>query len=302
MKIRHAGMTLLVWLCSSSVGFAQDYEIRLTRPDKVGERYRATVSTRTVRKMAMSAGGRVLRRESEAFTLELVTDVTVLAIDKRKEASKMSLKIIKLNRVEGEDRKELLPKGTIVVTAIEEGKQVFRIGERKVDKPLEGALSTLVELRTGEVTDDETFGTPDRKKVGDSWPINRESAAREFAAQGTPAAAENIKGKTALEKAVKVGDVECLQIRRDVRVKDLKGPAPRGWRMRQSKARMVVTDLIPVDVEEPGLETGFVGRVQFQFVGQPEPDAQEVFLDASIDENKSAKRSEIPAEAGEKKE
>ncbi len=293
-------MALLAGLCLSSVALAQDYEIRLTRPDKVGERFRATVSARTVRKMAMSVGGRVVRKESEAFTLDLEGDVTILAIDKRERASKASCKIIKLDRVEGEERKELLPKGTVVVTAIEEGKQVFRIGEHKVDESIESALSSLVELRRGDVTVDEAFGTPDRKKVGDSWPINREKTAQEFAAHDMPVAAERLQGKTTLEKVVKVGDAECLQISRDIRVKGLKVPAPPGLRLGESKARMVVTDLMPVDVEGPGLETRFIGRIEVQFVGRQEPGAPEVFLDVSMGDTKLFKRSEIPAEAGMK--
>lgn len=199
---------------AASHAFAQDYEIRLTRDVRAGEKYNLTASGSLSEKMIMSAQGQVIQKNASTHEMMLEGIVTVLEVDDLKEERKLSLDISRcLVSAGGESgQKEVLKKGTQIVAQRKNGHDEFLVDGEAAAKDVATLLGHFISLRSGHVNDDHIFGTKERKKVGDSWPVNRDKAAADLTAKGIKVARENITGNTTLEKLVEVDGRKCLKL------------------------------------------------------------------------------------------
>jgi hypothetical protein len=101
---------------------AQTYEIRLNRPTKIGDRYRISGTGSSFLTRTAAVEGRVVKKQSEAFTVEFEADETVLEFGSNGSLTRESLKVNNcLVRSDG-IAKQLFPKGTVIV-AMAEGNQ-----------------------------------------------------------------------------------------------------------------------------------------------------------------------------------
>ena len=255
------GLSLLAALLVAAPAQAQtDYEIRLFRPNKAGDRYRISVTGHQIRQvMLRSASGETLRSERASFSVEMAGAVQVLEVDPKGNATRAAITVDTLVRVIGLQRDELLRPGTLVTEQRAGARQEFQIDGRVVGPDLKDALDVALSETNdpGAPSDDELMGTRERKKVGERWPVNRERLAS-FCSQDSDinlaVAPQDIEGGGTLAAVARVGDIDCLRV--DVamtilgRPRDTKLPAG----MEKAKIEINISALLPVDPKLDQLE------------------------------------------------
>lgn len=175
-----AAVALAVILHSPPILYAQEYEIRLNRPTKVGEKYRLSTSGHDLTRTVVLVGNNPVQQQLEDFSVELVSSITVLESNPRGEILKFALDIEKCVIKVGGVSKPLLPPGSVVIGVRESNRTVFKMNEAPVDSMAARALDMVAPFAASDVNDDDIFGTRDRKRVGDTWDINTEVAAKSF--------------------------------------------------------------------------------------------------------------------------
>ena len=204
--------SLLIVLVAASVG-AQDYAVKMQHPLKVGQRYKLTAVASESSENTMSSEQRTLKNQKEELSIEMESDVTVLAVDAKGRATKEAHTIVKL--VEGAGKEPLLAAGTKVTASRPGQKTVFEIAGKPATDAVAKALNLAIEITSGSgPTDDELFGTKERKKVGDRWPLNEALALKDanekIAASGLKV--DSVKGTTTLQKVTKDGSVDVVHL------------------------------------------------------------------------------------------
>lgn len=240
-------LTAAVGLLLCSAALAQDYEIRLHRPMKVGQEFQVSATGRESQKATVTLNGQPIKNESQEAAIEVEAAVKVLEIDKNGAPSKASLAIGKCLEVKGETRTALVPAGAVVVASLKGKEPVFEINGEKVSPDAQRALSQVLNLGKGGPTDDQIFGAAQRKKLGDSWPMNSEAAAEDARQNGAAVEKEDFSGTVTLERVLKIGDAECLQVAVAMDVAKVLPPAPAGMVVEKGAARMRMRGLFPVN-------------------------------------------------------
>jgi hypothetical protein len=246
------GLSLLALLFAGACFAQADYEIRLARPGKKGDRYRIEASGEQLRRVALRSGGQTIPGSSEGFKVELTGEATVLEADAKGNVTRAQVRVDTLVRVVGLQRDEMLGAGTLVTESRAGPRQRFQIDGRDVAPLVKDLLEVVLsETNDPEVpSDDELVGTRERKKVGESWQVNRESLARfvsrdrDISLDVKPGDVEGSGRLTALEK---VDGTECQRV--DVAFTFLGTPRVDPPPPPGASARVTVTmsNLLPVD-------------------------------------------------------
>jgi len=248
MNLRSLFLAALI-ISAVSTCAAADYEIRFQRPVAVGDTYHATGTGSDEQSMIASVDGQVVQKREEKYSVEYAADCEVLALTPTGRAAKAKLTITKLVRTSGGQTTELLPAGTVVTAEHVGRRTTFQQGDNAVAPLVSAALTTLgVNMASdNQANDDQVFGTPDRKQVGDSWPINAELAAADLAKMGIPATAENLTGRTTLAEVVSQDGGPVLRLTANIDLKGVTPPLPPGLEVKSSVFTTAMSGLFPVD-------------------------------------------------------
>lgn len=284
-------VTAFVLLAAASVAFAQDYEILMTRGARAGEKYELSASGILNEQMAMSSQGKTLQTNSSSFAMKLEATAEVLEVDDRKDESRISLLISRCTvSGQGDDgEKEVLKKGARVVAQMREGKQEFLVDGQAASGEAAKVLSHFISLRTGETNDDHIFGTKERRKVGDSWPVNSVKAAADLSTKGMKVAKEDITGRTTLEKLVEVDGRKCLKINAGIKMSRIGLALPAGFEIEKSNMSATFSGEFPVDPSIRRLAEEMAMTVAITAKGRPGPEAPEISLSINMVRSKRMK-------------
>ncbi|HJQ24543.1 MAG TPA: hypothetical protein VKA60_11555 [Blastocatellia bacterium] len=182
------------------VALAQDYEIHLSRLSKVGAKHHLNATGSHAEYIEVTSGKRALRTTDEKFTYQLSADVTVLETDGKGHPTSESLVVVNSKLMKDGAERTFLPPGLVLVAAVEDGKTVFKMDGKPLDKETSKVLSSAISLYTGGLDDEEIFGTRSRKRVGESWPINPDAAVAMLKELGAQGKKEDVTGTMTLEK------------------------------------------------------------------------------------------------------
>jgi hypothetical protein len=232
-------------LCPAAV--AQDYEIRLTRPMKVGQEYQVSAAGRESQKATVMVNGQAVKNENQESAIEVELAAKVLEIDKNGAPVKATLKIGKCLEVKGEKRTPLVPAGTVVVAYMKDKEPVYEIDGRQASPEAQRALTQVYTLGKGESNDDQILGTTERKKIGDRWAMNAQLLAKDATMNSLGAKQDDIKGTVTLEKIVKAGGTDCLQLAAEVNIARFIPPAPPGLVVEKAKAVARLIGAFPIN-------------------------------------------------------
>ena len=185
-RLKLSAVILALAWASCSALFAQDYEIRLDRPDPVGSKCHLTMVGKLSSSQVVKQGDKVLQDKSSKFTVEAELVATILAVSEKGANSRVKAEVGKLIRIEGDARRELVPKGSVITVSWDGKEQAFDMaGGLDPDTEESLRLLNLVSENPNGPTDDELFGAKERKKVGDRWEGNSELIAKDLLASGS---------------------------------------------------------------------------------------------------------------------
>jgi hypothetical protein len=274
--IRTTICVILVMVCSRV--FAQDYEIRMERPEKAGVKYELTASGSESEYMTMSDPNQVIKEGKSSISGELKGLVTILETDEMMRESKIKLTVSRCAiTIDGKDyENNVLTKGTEIIALLDKPKETFLIDNKPVPEEIGKFLSLFFTTNSSVLTDDDVFGTKERKKVGDSWPVNSTLAAKDLTGFEMPVAPEDVKGSTKLEKLVDVDGIKCLYLRGKLQINNMTPPLPPGFTIDLSNMTALFSGEFPVDTSIIPLSRMMTMTVTFSGKGKQGSDSAEV--------------------------
>ncbi len=201
---------------------APSYAIKIERAMPVGFRYRFT-STGS-RQLTILANGKPSPAPGN-MTWSYEAEVTVTAVSARGRAIAESHKIVKLSVTAKGKTRDLLSAGQVVKATVSGTKESFAVAGKPVAKDVAESLRDIVSLDTGKVSDDDVFGSKTKRKLGESWEVDRaalvKSFMRDMKGAPMPLKAENVAGKITLVRAETISGIPALSFKVEIRMSDV---------------------------------------------------------------------------------
>jgi hypothetical protein len=108
---------------------------------------------------------------------------------------------------------ELLKPGSVIVADERAQEPVSLKGGTMDEKELKAFLMVYTVHKQGAATDDDMFGTKERKTIGDSWSINVARVFDTFNASGLTVPPGHLSGTVTLVAKDEIGSIDCLRLR-----------------------------------------------------------------------------------------
>jgi hypothetical protein len=237
---------------------ADDYELRMSRPAKVGDREQKTGKFSEVSKMVILVADKPIKSEQTEINIEYTAEAEVLEVGPNGKPTSRRLKLTKFaGDLNGKPATQLAAGDEIVVTRKAGGPEGKEMTVNKTPATREQAklISGFVGVgAAGETTDDEVFGTEKRIKAGDEWKVNPEKAAKQMGETGfTGLDPAGVKGSAKFIGVSPIEGMPCLHVRG---VYEIKGSGmglpnvPPGVKVSKLVSKVQTEGYFPVDVNE----------------------------------------------------
>jgi len=282
-----ASIVLLLLVAETAV--AQKYPIRLSSPDKVGNKHWISLTGRRHQQLSATQNGRVLKPQSSDLFVVFEGREEILAVDSKGMAVRESFTVEKFTKTEDGVTSVLLKPGSVIITdgAQPDADQIALQGG-VLDEAARDAFSMLMPPHTSNsLTDDEIFGTMEPKGIGDSWTVNT-AAAVEDLKESLIIPVERISGlSTILSKDIFGGD-ECLNMVSEVRADTVALKlVPSGFVPDQGTLQLTVRACVPISLSAGSRKEGADLLTVFRVKGIPgSPSAgvtMEILLNQKVD-------------------
>ncbi len=268
-----------VVLLACTCVFSHDYEIRITRPFQAGSRYELKGTASISKILTVHVGENVVRDDKSVHSATLDGTIVVLQIDDQGRPNKVKLLVSKFTiREKGSTETKGLPDGSVIVAQSTDNKTRFSIDNKPVSNDIAEMLALFISIPSTPTTDDDIFGTENRKKVGDSWEVDRTRTAQDFTQRGLKIDAESISGRTTLVRTVSVEDTNCLLLSAKVTVDKAGLPLPPGFVAEKSTISATFEGTFPVDISIPCLSEKKSLESEVLAKGRPDPNSPEASL------------------------
>jgi len=252
----------------------------MERPEKAGAKYELTAHGSTSERMVLNVQQQVVKEDGLTISGELAGIITILETDELMREKKIKLTITRcvMSKNSKAYENDVLKKGTEIIARLDNHKETFLVNDKPVPEEVDKFLGLFISANRSRLSDDDVFGTKERKKVGDSWPVNSTLAARDLTGDGMPVATENVKGSTKLEKLVDVDGIKCLHLTGNLQINHMNPPMPPGFILETSNLTGLFSGDYPVDASMAPLSKSMTMTAVFSGKGKPGPDSPEFTL------------------------
>jgi hypothetical protein len=184
----------------------------LTRPAAAGEKRLAVGSLESDDHLAGTKAG-VPSDQRQTATIRYVVATEILEVSPRGNALRATLIVRRLTKESGGVTVELAKPGAVVTARLAGRQRVFELAGARLAPDLQTALGAALPLHADdEPTDDDLFGTTQRRRPGESWPANGELFAR-FGAASVTFDPKDVAGTVTLAAVRPVHGEPCLEVR-----------------------------------------------------------------------------------------
>ena len=261
--------------------FAQDYQVLIERPLKVGDQLKLSVTGKQSQSQSVTVNGTPQKNDKLEQSVEFEGVEKVLAVDANGKETKITLTVDKFAVTSDGETKEAAPKGTVITCSMGTGKeQIYEIDGKVVgaDATAGQALDMIVDLSRGGPSDDDAFGTKEKKKKGDSWDVNADQLKKYLDGMGE---LTNVAGKTTLE------DVSGGSMKIGIHfTADFKPPLPEGFTMDSAGVDGKVSGAFPLDATK--YETEDSSDISSTFSGHEETqNGNKIIIQATTSQSSS---------------
>jgi hypothetical protein len=290
-------LVLALWACASLQAQApeQDYEIRLHRPEVVGQKYHLSASGRIARTQVAKSGDKLLKNEAEKFSVECECVVTVLAVDDKGKPSKLSLQTEKLTRTDDAGVKELVTNGSIITVSMKDGDEVSEMAGHRLPLPAQEAITVILPLDPNGPTQDELYGTSQRKRPGDRWDANMDLIVKDLLRRSASANKEDLSGTVTFERITNVGKTPCLLISGSIDCTQYVPFVASEVRVEKGFLKIGFSEKLPVAASMQPLETTRSSSFGYTLRGRQDPTSDEMTIDVAGAETTFSRVTEAPA-------
>jgi hypothetical protein len=233
---------------AASAAPAADYAVRLARSVAAGEKRLAVGSLESDDHLAgMKAGAASDQRQ--VATIHYVVATEILEVSARGNALRATLTVRRLTKESGGTTVELAKPGAVVSARLVGRERIFELAGARLGPDLQMALAAALPLHADdEPTDDDLFGTTQRRRVGESWPANAELFAR-FGAASVTFDPKDVAGTVTLAAVKPVHGEPCLEVRWKLEARHgafKAGSLPLGFSGATSSMSLTGSALVPV--------------------------------------------------------
>jgi hypothetical protein len=227
---------------------------------KPGEKFSLAIQATSEQEQELKVGGKV-RNEKTKFDSNFQGTMTVAGVDAKGRETKFELLVEKWSASrDGAPVAEVLPAGT-VITVDHAARQRFT-AQAKLPPEAQEMLGRLFE-RHGKDTDDDTHGTIEKRKIGDTWEVSK--ALLDLFNTG-PIRVEKLKGEVKLVRLADLQNKTCLEIESKVEGSDF--VFEQGWK--KSGHCSISAELggrFPTDTADPSRSIRMVMKAQVEAEG-----------------------------------
>ncbi|MGA7240257.1 MAG: hypothetical protein WBY44_31525 [Bryobacteraceae bacterium] len=238
---------VVLTLLAATLGHAQMYPVHLTTRESPGQRYTLTASGSSA--TTGSRGGHIL--SSEEFQVSFQATVQVIELDRKGQPIRRAFTVQSFRKTISGESTDLLKPGTIVLTDGSKEDWVS-LPDHALDPATRQAFEVIFSRhKPDDITDDEIFGAPIPKKIGDTWPMNAEAAVKNAAESGLSIPEGHLTGTTSLVSKGKVGTTDCLNLRGEVKADGVSGgDLPPGATLDEGKLAATFRGCAPMEETE----------------------------------------------------
>lgn len=262
-------------LVASIPVFGQDYEIRLHRPSRVGEKTKVLATGKESEEVSVTSAGRTLRQEKKEFSVELEGVSTTLEVSPKGKPTRLSFQIGKFVKTEAGLQKELLPRDTVVTASRRGAKMVFEVSGTPVSPEIEKALGVVISIGGTDSTDDDMFGTRERRRIGESWGVNKSALAASMNTDPRMTM-RDIDGQVTLKDVIKGKPGPVLVLTVDVKGKPVPTAADQRPPVQDALMHMTGTAELPADPSQERLKETMEMTFSGRMTRSPNPNGPQV--------------------------
>lgn len=266
---------------SAAAAEAPDYQIVLDRPLEAGALYRAVSKGTNVEKLVVAVDGTVVQETSTETVVELDAKVEIVAVGEGGRASKAMLTIVSCAAERNGARSELFPAGTQLLLAMGDDGDLWSVGGEPVAPDVAKLLKLVNGIPAGDESDDAVFGTKERKRVGDSWPIDTARAAESFREPGLTIADDGVSGEARLVAVKKAGGVEAMTVEATMVMEGIGLEMPPGFEVVEGRLDAKFVGTFPLDVRRARLDETMTGSMLMVAKGSGSPGGPPATLEAT---------------------
>jgi hypothetical protein len=240
-----------------------EYQIKLFRPEKVGNTYKTVINGSERRETSTTVDGKRIAPKPEGIVYEISGVKEITKINDRGQVVGLTFTVEQCLKLDGDKKTEVLPKDTVVLACVDGKTTKFVAKDSSVTLPPDAfrILPFAIDLNNGGIlVNDDTFGTTDSKKVGEVWPVNSEFVAKDFntrSGMDLSTKKEDVTGEAKLVGVKETQGMTCLDLRLNVTTES-HGVAPAQLSLKNANLTvtlsMEVTGLFPVDGTTHALE------------------------------------------------
>jgi hypothetical protein len=195
-----------------------------------------------------------------AYEVNFQGTAAVLEIDGKEAAIKIAFTVERFTATRDGRTVDLLSPGSVIIADDRAQQPISLKGGTMDDNVREAFLMVHSVHKEGAATDDDIFGTKERKSIGDTWSINVARAFDSLKDDGIIVPPGHLSGRVTLLAKEKVGGIDCLSLRGELVADGIFSTRlPRDVTVDESKVQATFDGCYPI--EESGLS--FKEQTQF---------------------------------------
>ncbi len=247
----------------------EDYAIDLDYSSKAGAKYRISGEEMEVKKGTVSEAGNIVKTQDVTRIWKFDGKVEVLAKSDNGEKMTRSIKVEKMTASKNGSQLELLESGTVLKALSSKNVTKYDVGDDELPAALTEVLEKFFAVGDqNEPSDNEVFGTKERKKAGESWEMKSELALKFLGEKGISVNKEDVKGSVKLDEVLMVGGHKYLKVSGRLELKNLKGLMPSGMQIKSSEAEARFSMVSPVQMPGPTVDRNMDLTLKYQAEGK----------------------------------
>ncbi|GEM_PF-5674905 len=290
--MRYIALIVAVVMMAVSAA-AQEYDIKFDRPLKAGVKYKITALGSASIKSNVMSGGNQVKSASQSVSIDFEGQTNIIEVNQDGKPTKKTLQVEKCVLKMGDQESTPLEKGIVITISPKDTKSIYEVNGAPVDKNLADLLELVEHVYTGSISDDDVFGSKQKRKVGDSWEIMTDKIPADALRHGVTVDQKNISGTTKLEKVEKSDGLECLALSGEMTIKDFTVPLPPNSGMKVESSAMLTyyTGLFPTNLTTPCIAETMEMKVQTTISGRQNPNSQEIKVINTVERKSNRKYS-----------
>jgi hypothetical protein len=200
---------------------SEPYEVKFQVPFKEADVYEIDATAESSGKVVQT--GAAPQTKELAKKVSLRAKVKVLAVDSKGRETRSEVTISSLTLKDGNLDSSPLPPNAVVLREVQPNGSVSyrqQNGAALPPQALDALQDSLGKNSRREDDPDESYGTSEKKRIGDSWPINKSFVVKGFKENllGKPIDESKVSGTTTLANSVQEGGVTYLELRIDINI------------------------------------------------------------------------------------